>query len=190
MARRGDGIYRRGRVWYFDAVINGTRYVEKIGRGINRTVAAEIAQVKRAAILRGEVGIRKQKPKPLDIAFDDASRAFLAWVATNRKPGTVVFYTNCLAILARTFGGKKLSEINLMDIEQYKRSRVTGARGQGGGKSGSLELMGHRDIKMTLRYTHVSNRHTRTAVRAALVPPELFPNAFHNSGSVATSTTA
>lgn len=54
MARRDDAIYRRGRVWYFDAVINGTRHVERIGKGISRMVAAEIAGVKRAAILRGE----------------------------------------------------------------------------------------------------------------------------------------
>ncbi len=28
------------------------------------------------------------------------------------------------------------------------------------------ELMGHKDIKMTLRYTHLSNRHKQNAVNA------------------------
>jgi site-specific recombinase XerD len=37
------------------------------------------------------------------------------------------------------------------------------------------ELLGHTDIKMMVRYAHVSDEH-RAAVRTALVPPE-FPNA-------------
>ena len=67
MARRGDGIYLRGRTWWLDFRHNGTRHQERIGRGINKTVAREIAQVKRAAILKGEAGIGKKRK---DISFD------------------------------------------------------------------------------------------------------------------------
>lgn len=128
--KQGAGVYRRGSVWYFNALINGTRYVEKIGRGVSRTVAAEIASVKRATILRGEAGIGKEKRKPRDIPFDDASKEFLGWVEMNRKAGTAVFYANRLAILGKTFCGKMLSEIQPKDIEQYKQSRVTSDRGR------------------------------------------------------------
>jgi Phage integrase family len=36
------------------------------------------------------------------------------------------------------------------------------------------ELMGHRRIEMTVRYTHVSDEHKSQALRAALVPPPIF----------------
>ena len=57
MARRGDGIYLRGRTWWLDFLHEGKRHVVRIGKGINRTAAGEIARVQRAAILKGEVGI-------------------------------------------------------------------------------------------------------------------------------------
>ena len=56
MARHGDGIYLRGQTWYLDCRLNGARHVIKLGKVIARHAAKEIAQVKRAAILKGEVG--------------------------------------------------------------------------------------------------------------------------------------
>ncbi len=32
MARRGDGIYQRGKVWYLDFVHEGRRHVVRLGR--------------------------------------------------------------------------------------------------------------------------------------------------------------
>ena len=57
MARRGDGIYRRGPTWWLDFTHRGDRHVVRLGRGITKTVARELAAVQRAAILRGEAGI-------------------------------------------------------------------------------------------------------------------------------------
>lgn len=48
MARKGDGLYQRGSVWYLDFRHQGERHTLKIGRNIKRRVAAEIAGVKRA----------------------------------------------------------------------------------------------------------------------------------------------
>jgi len=62
MARRGDGIYLRGRTWWLDFRHEGKRYVVRLGRNINRTAAQDIASVKRAAILKGEVGISTKSP--------------------------------------------------------------------------------------------------------------------------------
>jgi hypothetical protein len=45
MARRGDGIYIRGKTWWLDFVHEGKRHVARLGKGINRTVAGELAQV-------------------------------------------------------------------------------------------------------------------------------------------------
>ena len=71
MARRGDGLYLRGSVWYLDCRIAGQRHVTKLGKGINRTVAGELASVKRSAILRGEHGIGKKKK---DLSFTRLER--------------------------------------------------------------------------------------------------------------------
>ena len=61
MARKGDGLYLRGSTWYLDCRIDGARHVVKLGKGISRTVAGELATVKRAAILKGEAGIGKKR---------------------------------------------------------------------------------------------------------------------------------
>ena len=69
MPRKGDGLYQRGTVWYLDFRHEGERHTVRIGRNIKRRVAAEIAGIKRAEILRGEAGIAR---KPKDLTFSDA----------------------------------------------------------------------------------------------------------------------
>ena len=72
MARRGDGIYLRGKTWWLDFTHDGKRHVARLGKGINRTAAGELAQVQRAAILKGEAGIGGAKRK--DPHLRDAGR--------------------------------------------------------------------------------------------------------------------
>jgi hypothetical protein len=127
MARRGDGIYQRGRTWWLDFVHRGERHVVRIGSNISRTVAKEIAQVERGRILRVEAGIGK---KLKDILFDESRTLFLSWAATNKKRSTARFYSDRLATLAKTFEGKRLSEITANAIEDYERTRVDGERGR------------------------------------------------------------
>lgn len=74
MARHGDGIYRRGKVWRLDAVISGQRYQLPLGKGITRGVALELASIERAKILRNEAGIDRKKK---DISFEDAAKEFI-----------------------------------------------------------------------------------------------------------------
>jgi integrase len=128
MARRGDGIYQRGRTWWLDFVHRGERHVVRIGSNINRTVAKEIASVERAKILRGEAGIgRKRK----DVDFEKAKGAFLAWAETNLKPLTVRGYAASLKQLSASalFAGKRLGQITGWAVERYKQDRAKdGAR--------------------------------------------------------------
>ena len=39
MARRGDGIYLRGKTWWLDFRHRGERHVARLGKNISRTVA-------------------------------------------------------------------------------------------------------------------------------------------------------
>ncbi|MGH7390793.1 MAG: tyrosine-type recombinase/integrase [Candidatus Rokuibacteriota bacterium] len=122
MARRGDGIYQRGPTWWLDFVHDGKRHVVRIGKGINRTVAREIAGVKRAAILKGEAGIGG--PKRADLPFEKAAEAFMAWAEANKRPRTVRTYRQCVDRLKQDFTGRRLGQISPFDLERYKRARL------------------------------------------------------------------
>jgi integrase len=107
--------------------MNGQRFVARLGKNISRSVAAELASVKRAAILKGEAGIRKKK----DVTFEKAKQAFLDWAITNKRPRTVRVYTQQCGQLASSFNGKTLRQISAFDIERHKRMRTeSGARVQ------------------------------------------------------------
>ncbi|MEQ1794305.1 MAG: tyrosine-type recombinase/integrase [Nitrospira sp.] len=125
MARRGEGLYLRGRTWILDIRIAGIRHVITLGKGIKRSVASELADVKRAAILKGDAGIGKKKK---DLAFNEAREKFEGWITTEKRPNTVRRYKQCLKRLAQTFAGKRLSEITPWMLEAYKKERVTGTQ--------------------------------------------------------------
>jgi integrase len=118
-----EGIYRRGRTWMLDFVHRGERHVVRIGSGITRTVAKEIAQVERAKILRGEAGISRKRR---DISFEAARDLFVAWAKANRKARTVESYTECLTRLSESplMAGKRLSQIGEWTVERYKQDRI------------------------------------------------------------------
>lgn len=126
MARKGDGLYLRGAMWYLDCRIDGKRHVVKLGKNIKRTVAGELANVKRAGILKGEAGIGRKKK---DLSFKEAREKFEAWAEANKKSGTAQAYKECLRRLAESFGEKRLSEVAPFLIEKHKQRRIqTGAR--------------------------------------------------------------
>jgi integrase len=122
MARRGDGIFLRGKTWWLDFQHEGRRHVVRLGRNIARNVARELATVKRGAILKGEAGIGKAKRK--DLTFEQAAERFLAWAEANKKPRTHAGYRGCLHRLKRSFGGKRLSEVDPLSVERHKHARI------------------------------------------------------------------
>ncbi|MCH7805150.1 MAG: site-specific integrase [Acidobacteria bacterium] len=147
-----NGVYCRGNGeltnWWLDCRINGTRYQLPLGKGVSRSVAAELAQVKRAAILRGEVGIGKKKK---DITFDKAAELFLVWARANKRPNTVRSYSGSAKRLTEFFGSRKLSEISPFLIEKYKLKHI------GAGKRRKVDgkVLVNRD---TSTLTNIFNR--------------------------------
>src|SRR5690349_13723759 len=97
MTKKHDGLsLRKGATkdtWWLEFVFQGIRHRVRIGSSISRTVAREIAAVKRGAILRGEAGIGAKKRK--DISFEKAVEEFMKWVEANKRPRTVKFYHWC-----------------------------------------------------------------------------------------------
>src|SRR5438309_857476 len=104
MARRGDGLYLRGMSWWLDFTHRGERHVARLGKNISRTVAGELAQVQRSAILRGEAGIGG--PKRADLALEKAAELFLTWAEANKRPRTLRTYRQCVERLKATFTGR------------------------------------------------------------------------------------
>ncbi|TDI18396.1 MAG: site-specific integrase [Acidobacteria bacterium] len=147
-----NGVYCRGNGkltnWWLDCRINGTRYQFPLGKGVSRSVAAELAQVKRAAILRGEVGIGKQKK---DITFTKAAELFLVWARANKRPNTVRSYGGSAGRLTEFFGSRKLSEISPFLIEKYKLKHI----GAGKRRKADGKVLVNRD---TATLTNIFNR--------------------------------
>jgi integrase len=119
---------RRGRRWRDEAQCSHEESHQaplavRIGRGITRSVAREIALVKRAATLKGEAGIGSKGPRR-DPKWEAARDRFVEWLRTNRRPTTVEGYTNCLHHLTQSFASKRLSQIDPLSIERHKRALV------------------------------------------------------------------
>jgi integrase len=79
-----------------------------------------IATAKRAAILKGEVGIGKKR----DMTFDRAKEEFLAAAQVNTRPNTYRGYSTNLETMTGVFGGMRLSKITPFTIEGYKKKRM------------------------------------------------------------------
>ncbi|RMH07491.1 MAG: site-specific integrase [Nitrospirae bacterium] len=120
MPRSGNCLYRKGTVWYLDFRHCGKQHIIKIGRGISRSVAAEIARIRRASIVRAESGIKK----PRNPLFEDACREFMRWAKANLKPRTFVSYQECIQRLLESFHGKRREEISPFALEKHKQRRI------------------------------------------------------------------
>ena len=89
LARRHDGIYIRGKTWWLDFRHDGKRHIVRLGKGINKTVAHELAGIKRGDILKGEAGIAQKRA---NLSFDKAAEDFLTWAKANKRPKTITSY--------------------------------------------------------------------------------------------------
>ena len=113
-------IYRRGSAYWFDFVHKGQR-VQRSTRQGNRRVAEQIEATERSRLALAEVGIVEREPAPL---LSDFAKHFLVEVGKDRNPRTVRRYRVSLVSLEKWFGSKRLSEITVESIEQYKSRRL------------------------------------------------------------------
>lgn len=92
-----------------------------MAKGSIKTVAHELAGIKRGDILKGEAGITQKRA---NLSFDKAAENFLTWVKANKRPKTITSYGYCIGQLKRSFGGKTLGQIQPFAIEKHKKMRV------------------------------------------------------------------
>src|SRR5262245_19192366 len=119
MARCGDGIYRRGPTWWLDFTHRGERHVRRLGRGITKTVARELAIVQRAAIRRGEAGIGRRKG-PAPPTLREYAAAWLGQIKAQIEPATFRSYRQSLqGHILPTFGDSTLDAITLPAVKSF-----------------------------------------------------------------------
>jgi hypothetical protein len=125
MARRGDGIYLRGKTWWLDFRHDGQRHVARLGKGITRSVARELAQVKRGAILKGEAGIGGGASP---ITVRDFSTQWLKDVAGNLATKTLQQYKQVLDLYIMP----KLGDVRVSALDRSTiKALLTARRAQG-----------------------------------------------------------
>ena len=151
--KSNDGLYLRGTTWWLDFQHEGKRFQFRLGRGISKTVAKELAKAKRGEVLKGEAGLSRKKR---DLPFDQARELFVQWAQTNKRPRTAVFYDVCLRQLAAQFGNRRLSQIHPFHVEAYKSMRVKdGAPVRANRELATLKAMYNRLTKLK-RYEGVN----------------------------------
>lgn len=127
MARRGDGIYQRGKTWWLDFTFQGERHIARLGSHIARSAARDLAAVRRAEILKGEAGIGGRRRA--DATWEHAVEEFRQKIVSALRPRTQRTYAHELTVLGRSFAGHRLSEISPFLVEKHKRARIeAGAR--------------------------------------------------------------
>ena len=89
---------------------------EAVSPGLEGVTISASAAKRLNKILKGEAGIGG--PKRTDPLFDDAVQEFVAWATTNRKARTAADYAGLLRRLTRTFGGRRLSQLDELSIER------------------------------------------------------------------------
>jgi integrase len=151
MARRSEGIYQRGRTWWLDFMHEGTHHQIRLGKGINRAAAGELASVKRAAIVKGAAGTGG--PKRADLTLEKAAELFMTWADTACKHAKLADVTP--HVLRHTFA----SRLAMAGVDTRT----------------SQELGAWASLEMVERYTHLSPTHKAEAVeRIAENSPALF----------------
>ncbi len=117
MKKRGLGIWKRKNSWYLDFYVRGQRHTECLGK-VSKTFAKEMAAKRRTELLEGRL-----KPKALDPPFEKFIDIYLRTVSINKASKSHDRDRTSAAHLKEFFNGKKVSEMNRMDIERYKRDR-------------------------------------------------------------------
>jgi integrase len=109
MARRGDGLYLRGKTWYLDSTHRHKRHISRLGAHISRSAARELASITRARVLKGEVGIGA--PPPITVA--DYATRWLRQITSHVTPKTAEGYRQMLHYyILPTLGKRNLGTVD------------------------------------------------------------------------------
>ncbi|MEW6359291.1 MAG: site-specific integrase [Planctomycetota bacterium] len=112
-------IYQRGRVWYIDYTVDGKRARKRVGT-VKADAQAALRELESQAA-RGEYGVVDN-----EMAFDNLAEKFMRFHKSEVRESTYERSVGLLANVRSKFGGRKVSEISLDDVDAYCDQRLTG----------------------------------------------------------------
>jgi integrase len=115
------GLYRRGKTWWMDFVVDGHQKCETTGTS-NKRLAKKILDKRKGEIAEGRFNLPKSNPPMLK----QWAEQFLETIA---HPNTKRTYSSCIGMLLNFFGDARLSQISPGRIEEFKLSRTRAGTG-------------------------------------------------------------
>ena len=109
-------VFQKGRDWYIDYYVNGSRKREKIGP--NKRLAETVLAKRKAEIAEGRF---LNAPTRTRVRFDDLAFQYLEFSKTNKRSWARDYAS--MKHLKAAFGGRYLFQITPLMIEQYKAKR-------------------------------------------------------------------
>lgn len=122
LAQKGKdnmGVYQRGKVWWYDFMVNGVRYRKPIKQARNLTQARDAETEARAAVIDGRYRAVKA------VRFEKfVTETYLPWAQSNKRSYKADYWRS--KALIESFGHLNLEEISVFAIERYKQDRKQG----------------------------------------------------------------
>ena len=115
-------VAKRGKIFFMYFLFDGKR-VQKSTKCTNKRDALDVEHAYRTQLAKREVGLEVKKPIPL---FRDALKTFLDWSKGEHmaKPNTYRRIETAMKSVVRFFENKKLDQISVQDVEDFKQWRV------------------------------------------------------------------
>lgn len=110
------GLYRRGKIWWMDFVIDGEQKCESTGT-TNKRLAQRIFDKRKGEIVERRFRLPKSNPPRLEVF----SKEFLDSI---RHQNTKKRYASSVVKLRAHFGNVRLSEFSVAGIEEFKAARL------------------------------------------------------------------
>ena len=120
MARRGDGIYQRGKTWWLDFRHDGRRHVARLGQGDQPHGGGRARQRQARRDPQGRGRHRRPEAEGSHVRqggrrIPRRGRRRTSDAARSARIGSVSSGSGA------TFGGRRLGEMSPFDLERYKR---------------------------------------------------------------------
>ena len=124
MARRGDGLYQRGKTWWLDFTHEGARYVARLGKGITARWPASwrASSAPRSSRARPASAGRSGGPR-----VRESDRGFMAWADANKRPAHAADLPPARGAAPRRSPASAWARSAPFDFERHKQARAEAA---------------------------------------------------------------
>jgi integrase len=119
-------VRKRGRVWYYDFMIEGVRYCARVPGARDKNEAAIAEGQARHAVYTGTYGV----PTGTEVFIDYAEGDYLTWARDAKRSWKSD--EQHIGVFSRHFGRKRFKDISVLTVEEFKRKRRAAPTRDGG----------------------------------------------------------